>query len=121
MVSVSHRSHGCLLHVHVVPVVPDVLGAQGAGNAGSFRYGVYLSPDTTITAADTLIFYPLAFYGSWDGSLLLTVMGGNYVMKVMWEVFATPVTYRVVAFLKRAESEDYYDRDTDFTPFSLKT
>jgi uncharacterized integral membrane protein (TIGR00697 family) len=71
-------------------------------------------------AADTLIFYPLAFFGSWDTSLLLTVMAGNYVIKVLWEVLATPVTYRVVAFLKRAEAEDYYDRDTDFTPFSLK-
>ena len=34
---------------------------------------------------------------------------------------ATPLTYRVVNFLKRAESEDYFDRDTDFTPFSLRT
>ena len=71
-------------------------------------------------AVDTLIFYPLAFLGSWDTSLLLTVMAGNYLIKVLWEVLATPVTYRVVAFLKRAEAEDYYDRDTDFTPFSLK-
>jgi hypothetical protein len=33
----------------------------------------------------------------------------------------TPLTYRVVNFLKRAESEDYFDRKTDFTPFSLQT
>jgi hypothetical protein len=33
----------------------------------------------------------------------------------------TPVTYRIVNFLKRAESEDYFDRTTDFTPFSLRT
>jgi hypothetical protein len=33
----------------------------------------------------------------------------------------TPFTYRIVGFLKRAENEDYYDRDTDFTPFSLQT
>ena len=33
----------------------------------------------------------------------------------------TPVTYRVVGFLKRAENEDHYDRDTNFTRFSLKT
>ncbi len=32
----------------------------------------------------------------------------------------TPVTYRVVAFLKRAENEDCYDKDTDFTPFRVK-
>jgi uncharacterized integral membrane protein (TIGR00697 family) len=72
-------------------------------------------------AADTLVFYPLAFFGTWSTSLLLTVMAGNYVVKVLWEVVATPVTYRVVAFLKRKEQEDYYDRDTDFTPFSLET
>jgi len=72
-------------------------------------------------AADTLVFYPLAFIGIWSNSLLLTVMAGNYVIKVLWEVLATPITYRVVAFLKRREHEDYYDRDTDFTPFSLKT
>jgi queuosine precursor transporter len=72
-------------------------------------------------AADTLIFYPLAFLGTWDTHLLLTVMAGNYALKVGWEVLATPVTYRVVAFLKRREHEDYYDRETNFTPFSLKT
>jgi uncharacterized integral membrane protein (TIGR00697 family) len=72
-------------------------------------------------AADTLIFYPLAFLGIWSSSLLLTVMAGNYLIKVLWEVLATPLTYRVVAFLKRQEHEDYYDRDTDFTPFSLRT
>lgn len=71
-------------------------------------------------AADTLVFYPLAFLGTWDVSLLLTVMAGNYAIKVAWEVLATPVTYRVVGFLKRKEQEDFFDRDTDFTPFSLK-
>jgi hypothetical protein len=33
---------------------------------------------------------------------------------------ATPLTYRIVAALKRAENEDYFDRDTQFTPFSLR-
>jgi hypothetical protein len=72
-------------------------------------------------AADTLVFYPLAFLGLWETSLLVQVMLANYVVKVLWEVLATPLTYRVVAFLKRKEHEDYYDRDTDFTPFSLQT
>jgi uncharacterized PurR-regulated membrane protein YhhQ (DUF165 family) len=44
----------------------------------------------------------------------------QFLTKVGVEVVFTPVTYRVVAFLKRAENEDYYDRDTDFTPFSVK-
>lgn len=73
-------------------------------------------------AVDTVIFYPLAFYGeSWmPTDLLVKVMAANYAIKVCWEVFATPLTYRVVAFFKRAEREDYYDVDTKFTPFSLK-
>ncbi|HCO42483.1 queuosine precursor transporter [Immundisolibacter sp.] len=71
-------------------------------------------------AADTMIFYPLAFYGVWDNDLLLAVMGANYCIKVGWEVLATPVTYRIVSRLKRAEQEDYFDDKTDFNPFTLK-
>jgi queuosine precursor transporter len=70
--------------------------------------------------ADTLVFYPLAFYGVWDNRLLLSVMVANYCIKVGWEVLATPVTYRVVNTLKRAEQEDYFDDKTDFNPFTLK-
>jgi uncharacterized integral membrane protein (TIGR00697 family) len=69
---------------------------------------------------DSLIFYPLAFLGVWSNDLVMRVMLTNYAVKVGWEAAITPVTYRVVGFLKRAEDEDYYDRDTDFTPFSLK-
>lgn len=69
---------------------------------------------------DSLIFYPLAFVGVWSNELVLTVMATNYLFKVGWEAAITPVTYRIVGFLKRAEAEDYYDRHTDFTPFSLE-
>jgi hypothetical protein len=69
---------------------------------------------------DSLVFYPLAFYGIWSTNLVITVLFTNYLLKVGWEVVMTPVTYRVVNFLKRAEHEDYYDRNTDFTPFSLQ-
>ena len=69
---------------------------------------------------DSLLFYPLAFLGVWSRELVLTVLVTNYLVKVGWEAAITPVTYRIVGFLKRAEAEDYYDRDTDFTPFSLK-
>ena len=69
---------------------------------------------------DSALFYTIAFAGVWDNALLMKVMLTQYVLKTSWEVVVTPVTYRVVAFLKRAENEDYYDRDTDFTPFSLK-
>jgi hypothetical protein len=74
-------------------------------------------------AVDSLCFYPLAFLGrpDWTGALVVEVMATNYCLKVLNEVVMTPVTYRIVAFLKRAEREDYYDHDTDFNPFTLKT
>jgi uncharacterized integral membrane protein (TIGR00697 family) len=72
-------------------------------------------------AVDSCVFYPLAFLGIWDSSIVLKVLIGNYTLKVLWEVVMTPFTYKIVNFLKRKESEDYYDRKTNFTPFSLKT
>ena len=69
---------------------------------------------------DTGLFYVIAFGGLWAARDLIAVTVDQYVLKVLWEVIATPATYRIVAFLKRAEQEDYYDRRTNFTPFSLK-
>ena len=72
---------------------------------------------------DSALFYPLAFYGSGiipDDKLPL-VMLAQFITKVGVEVVFTPFTYKIVAALKRAEHEDYYDRDTNFNPFSLKS
>jgi hypothetical protein len=74
-------------------------------------------------AVDSSLFYPLAFYNSGliPNEILPGIMLAQFVGKVAVEVVFTPITYKVVGFLKRAESEDYYDRNTNFTPFSLKT
>jgi uncharacterized PurR-regulated membrane protein YhhQ (DUF165 family) len=72
-------------------------------------------------AVDSLIFYPVAFMGIWSHEQLVTVMATNYCIKVGWEAIATPITYKVVAWLKRVEHEDYFDRETDFNPFTLQT
>ena len=74
-------------------------------------------------AVDSAIFYPLAFLAApgWSNDLVLRVLVSNYGLKVLWEVVMTPVTYRIVNALKRAEHEDYFDRATNFTPFSLRT
>ncbi len=89
---------------------------------------------------DSLIFYPIALaswqpllrglgitnqavldtFGGWTADTVLKTVAFNWVFKVMMEVIMTPATYAVVGFLKRAENEDYYDRDTNFTPFTLK-
>jgi uncharacterized integral membrane protein (TIGR00697 family) len=70
---------------------------------------------------DSALFYSIAFAGLWSTDKLLAIMMTQYVLKSGWEIVATPLTYKIVGFLKRAEHEDYYDRDTRFTPFSLKT
>lgn len=69
---------------------------------------------------DSLIFYPLAFLGIWTTDQVVTVMINNYLFKCAWEAVITPFTYIVVNFLKKAEHEDFFDRDTNFTPFSIE-
>lgn len=71
-------------------------------------------------AVDSAIFYPLAFYGTWSNDTLVTVMITNYFLKCIWEAVNTPFTYWIVNKLKRAENEDWFDTNTNFTPFSMK-
>ena len=68
---------------------------------------------------DSVLFYTIAFYGIWETNTLLAVITAQYILKTSWEILMTPVTYKIVAFLKRVENEDYYDRDTNFTPFKI--
>jgi hypothetical protein len=69
---------------------------------------------------DSVIFYPIAFAGIWASETLAAVIAFNWAFKVMVEVVMTPATYAIVGWLKRREHEDFYDSDTNFTPFSLK-
>lgn len=71
---------------------------------------------------DSMIFYPLAFWGAegWTGGLVVTVMLTQWALKVGWEAALTPVTYAVVGWLKRREGIDVYDEKTDFTPFRAR-
>ena len=66
---------------------------------------------------DSIIFIIIAFYGIWPNSLLITLIISNYIFKTAVEILFTPVTYKVVDFLKKKEKEDYYDIDTNFNPF----
>jgi len=69
---------------------------------------------------DTSFFFVIAFYGIWPNDQLIAVTITQYLFKTGWEAVMTPATYRVVNFLKRAEGEDFYDRGTNFNPFTLK-
>jgi queuosine precursor transporter len=69
---------------------------------------------------DSVIFYPLAFLGTWETDAVIWIMFFNWGLKVAWEVVLTPVTYKIVAFLKAREGVDLYDDKTDFSPFRTK-
>lgn len=69
---------------------------------------------------DSLLFYPVAFYGILDNTTLGSLMVFNVLFKIGVEVAFTPLTYLVVNGLKRAEGVDTFDTDISFSPFSLK-
>lgn len=71
---------------------------------------------------DSLIFYPLAFWGAagWTNDLVIKVLLTQWALKVSWEAVLTPATYAIVGLLKRREGVDVYDERTDFTPFAAK-
>ena len=98
-----------------------VLAKMKIATEGKYLWSRTIGSTFAGEAVDSLIFYPLAFYGTWSNEQLVSVLIGNYFLKVFWEVVATPFTYLVVGFLKRAEHEDYFDRNTDFNPFSVET
>jgi hypothetical protein len=99
-----------------------VLAKMKIRTAGKWLWTRTIGSTLVGEAVDSTLFYPLAFYGSGiipDDKLPL-VMLAQFIAKVSVEVAFTPVTYKVVGWLKRAEREDYYDRRTDFNPFTLK-
>lgn len=69
---------------------------------------------------DSLIFYPLAFFGEWETQTVFIVMITNWLLKLGWEILLTPLTYKAVSFLKSRENIDVFDHDTNFTPFQTK-
>ena len=66
--------------------------------------------------ADSSVFIVLAFYGSVPTAALAVMVGGQWLIKCVYEALITPLTYLAVNFLKRSEREDFYDRDTRFNP-----
>ena len=70
---------------------------------------------------DTSIFVPLAFWNSGiiPNDKIPLIIAAQIIAKIGVEVAFTPAVYKIVAFLKRVEQTDYYDRNTDFNPFKL--
>ena len=94
-----------------------VLAKMKIATQGRYLWTRTIGSTVVGQGVDSLIFYPLAFWGVWDSETLLVVLLTQWALKVAWEALLTPVTYAVVGFLKRREGVDVYDTGTDFTPF----
>jgi len=68
---------------------------------------------------DTIIVLTICFLGVLPMPVLLTMIGGHWLIKTSYEVAATPITYALVSYLKKKENRDYYDYDTDFNPLRI--
>jgi uncharacterized integral membrane protein (TIGR00697 family) len=69
--------------------------------------------------ADSAVFISVAFYGIFSGADLTSAILSQWLFKVVYEALATPLTYVVVNGIKKAENEDYFDKDTNFNPISM--
>jgi uncharacterized integral membrane protein (TIGR00697 family) len=88
--------------------------------AGRFLWLRTIGSTVVGQGLDSLIFYPLAFWGlaGWPVEQLWQVVLSQWAIKTAWEALLTPVTYAVVGFLKRREGVEVFDTATDFSPFS---
>ncbi len=96
-----------------------VLAKMKIRTSGKFLWMRTIGSTLVGELVDSSLFYAIAFYGIWATGDVVKVALVQYVLKTGWEVFMTPVTYKIVGFLKSKEEEDFYDRDTRFTPFTL--
>ncbi len=96
-----------------------VLARMKLWTGGRFLWMRTIGSTVVGQGLDSLIFYPLAFYGlaGWPPEQLYQVVLSQWLIKTMWEAALTPVTYLVVGALKRREGIDVFDEGTDFTPF----
>ena len=100
-----------------------VLAKMKVFTEGRAMWARFVGSTVCAELVDSVLFYPLAFYNSgiMPNELVFQLMWAQAGLKTLVEIIFLPITYRIVAFLKRAEGEDYYDRDTNFTPFSMRT
>jgi uncharacterized integral membrane protein (TIGR00697 family) len=68
-------------------------------------------------AVDTTLVIVILFAGRLPAHTLAVMIVEGYLLKVAYEVLATPLTYAVIGWLKRAEHVDTFDTNTDFNPF----
>ncbi len=99
-----------------------VLAKMKVATAGRFLWMRTIGSTLIGQGIDTVSFVLIAtLFGVFPWQIALSLIVSNYIFKVFIEAVMTPLTYRIVNFLKRTEHEDYFDVDTDFNPFRFET
>ncbi len=93
-----------------------VLARLKVRTAGRFLWIRTISSTIVGEGADSAVFITIAFAGIFPPGDLGSAILAQWLFKVAYEVLATPLTYLIVNWLKRAEHEDYFDRNTNFNP-----
>ena len=96
-----------------------ILAKMKIWTAGKKLWGRTIGSTIVGQGVDSLVFGFIAFYNILPLPALLNLIGTIYVFKVLYEILATPLTYKAVNFLKKAENQDHYDKNTNFNPFSI--
>jgi uncharacterized integral membrane protein (TIGR00697 family) len=94
-----------------------VLARMKVLTEGKYLWSRTIGSTVVGEGVNTALFFGIALYGIIPDAMLVSSILAGWLIKVIVEVVMTPVTYKVVAALKKAEAEDYYDRDTNFNPF----
>ena len=129
--------NGQAAYERILGYTPRLLGASFlAYLAGEFANSVILAKMKLMTRGrwlwsrtigstlvgegiDSLFFMTFAFVGTIPFQALGTAIMTQWLVKVGYEVAATPITYLVVGFLKRREGIDFYDYHTKFNPLTF--
>jgi len=99
-----------------------ILAKMKVWTAGRYLWSRTIGSTLVGEGVDSVVFVVIACaFGVFPWRIAASIIVANYIFKVGIEVIFTPVTYRMVNRLKRAERSDYFDRDTDFNPFVLAT
>jgi uncharacterized integral membrane protein (TIGR00697 family) len=96
-----------------------VLAKLKVRTAGKFLWLRTILSTLVGEGADSLVFITIAFTGIFPPDAIGQAILSQWFIKVAYETLATPLTYVVVNWLKKAESEDYYDKNTNFNPFQV--
>lgn len=96
-----------------------VLARLKVKTAGRYLWVRTIGSTIVGQGADSAIFITIAFAGILPGGALLGAVVSQWLVKVAYEILATPLTYLVVNRLKRAEGIDHFDRRTNFNPLVL--